>query len=317
MTKRPARSYTLSPALVAAHAGTGALCLAWGAVGRSYRLHAERPGRDAIRRPVRVRGGAIEWRTRADLPSGANHTIEPVAPAPPGLIRVDISGAIEQRAGYYDECGGWSDGHDAIADRLCAAFEEGDVLLVVDSPGGACAGLQQGVARALAAKDKFQRKVTVWPDELMGSAAAWWGMALGDDIFLPVAGQIGSIGARGGHTSIAGALAKEGVEHTYFADPPEKVALAPERPLDEVGMKRGMRDVSIAANAFRAAVCASPIGVRRGLTPEGLIALGADVLTGQAAVDAGLADGVATFEEVVALALSQSGREEAALRETA
>ncbi len=260
---------------------------------------------------MRARGG-ISW--RADLPSGANHTIEPVAPPIPGLIRVDISGALEQRAGYHDECGGWSDGHDAIAERLLAAFELGDVLLVVDSPGGAAAGIQQGVARALAAKVASGRKVMVWADELIGSAAAWWAMALGDELFIPTAGQVGSIGARGAHTSIAGALDREGVVVTYFADPPEKVALAPERVLDDVGARRGMRDVSIVATAFRAAMCGSPLGLRRALTPEGLIELGADVLTGQDAVDGGLADGVATFEEVTAYALALAGREEAALK---
>ena len=45
------------------------------------------------------------------------------------------------------------------------------------------------------------------------------------------------------------------------------------------------------------------MGQRYGLTPEFLIELGADMLTGQAAVDAGLADGVASFDEVVAYAL--------------
>jgi len=305
------RSYELTPSLVAAYAGGPVVCLSPVAVGRRYRLRAARPGAESNRQVYRRPGGL-----RGDLPSGANHTIGPVAPAPPGLIRVDISGPLEQRAGYHDECGGWSDGYDAIADRLCAAFEVADVLLVVDSPGGACAGLQQGVARALAAKVAKGRRVTVWADELIGSAAVWVSMVLGDELFIPVAGQIGSIGARGAHASIAGALEKEGVAFTYFADPPEKVALAPERPLDEVGLARGMRDVKIAADAFRAAVCASPIGVRHGLTPEGLYALGADVLTGQAAVDAGLADGVATFEEVVEYALKQAGREEAALRET-
>ncbi len=310
--RRVARTYTLTSALVAAHAGTSVLCLAWGALGRSYRLHTERPGASLNRRLGRVAPRVA--RARADLPSGANHTIAPAETSTPSVVRVDISGPLEQRAGYHDECGGWSDGHDAVADRLCAAFAEADVLLVVDSPGGAVAGLQQGIARAMEAKAANGRRVTVWPDELMGSAAAWWGLCLGDEVFLPVAGQVGSIGARGGHTSIAGALEREGVEVTYFADPPEKVSLAPERKLDEVGAARGMRDVKIAANAFRAAVCASPLGVRRGLTPEGLIALGADVLTGQAAVDAGLADGVATFDEVVRYAVKQAGREEAAIR---
>ena len=72
-----------------------------------------------------------------------------IAPVAPSLVRVDLSGPLEQRAGYHDPCGGWSDGHDAIAERLCEAFASGDVLLVVDSPGGAAAGLQQAAARAL------------------------------------------------------------------------------------------------------------------------------------------------------------------------
>ncbi|MGE5714870.1 MAG: S49 family peptidase [Betaproteobacteria bacterium] len=226
--------------------------------------------------------------------------IEPVA-AP--LVRVDVMGPLEQRAGYHDICAGWSDGHDAVAERLCAAFAEGDVLLCMDSPGGAHAGLQQGVARALEAKAKYGRRCTGWINEQMGSACTWWGMALCDEIFLPPAGQAGSIGARGQHESIAGLLEKEGVKVTYFADPPEKVAFAPELPLSATGEARGNRDVTLAASAFRAAVCASPLGVRAGLTPEGLIELGADMLTGQAAVDAGLADGVASEEEVIEYAL--------------
>ncbi len=287
------------------------VCLAAGAIGRRYRLHARRPGAAMNLRPFRL-GASVEWRT--DLPSGANHKIESVAEAPPALVRVDISGPLEQRAGFYDPCGGWSDGHDAVAERLCAAFAEGDVLLVVDSPGGACAGIQQGLATALKAKAANGRHVTVWADEMIGSAAAWWSLAIGDEIFIPAAGQVGSIGARGEHLDISKAMEIAGEKKTYFADPPEKIALAPEYPLSKVGAERGNRDVSIAANSFREAVCAGPIGQRRGLTPEGLVALGADMLTGLAAVNAGLADGVASFDEVVAYALAQAGREENAAR---
>jgi ClpP class serine protease len=244
---------------------------------------------------------------RADLPSGAAHVVEPLAV--PALVRVYIMGPLEQRAGYHEPCAGWSDGHDAVAERLCAAFAEGDVLLCMDSPGGAHAGLQQGVERALAAKAKYGRRCTGWINEQMGSACTWWGMALCDEIFGPPAMQAGSIGARGQHESIAGLLEQQGVKVTYFADPPEKVAFAPELPLSAIGEARGNRDVTIAATAFRAAVCASPLGVRAGLTPDGLIELGADMLSGQAAVDAGLADGVASEDDVIdyALKLAQRG----------
>lgn len=310
------RRYTLTPALVSASIGSGVVCLSESGIGRAYRVFARRPGRELnsrilspTLRVVHNRDGRRVARSlitpRADLPSGAAHVIEPVPPKP-GLIRVEIMGPLEQRAGYHDICGGWTDGHDAIAERLCAAFAEGDVLLCMDSPGGAHAGLQQAVARALEAKAQYGRRCTGWINEQMGSACTWWGMSVCDEIFLPLAGQSGSIGARGQHESIAGLLEKEGVKVTYFADPPEKVAFAPELPLSATGEARGNRDVTLAANAFRAAVCASPLGLRAGLTPEGLIALGADMLTGQAAVDAGLADGVASEGEVIAYALKMA-----------
>ncbi|MEK9647433.1 MAG: hypothetical protein VW547_17990, partial [Alphaproteobacteria bacterium] len=96
---------------------------------------------------------------------------------------------------------------------------------------------------------------------------------------------------------------------TYFTWPNDgKIALAPERPLSEVGKARGDRDVAIIGEAFCAAVVGSAIGQRYGLTREAVIALGADMLTGQAAVDAGLADGVATLEEVTSYALKQAER---------
>lgn len=275
------------------------MCLSAAGLNRQWRLHTERPSAALNLRAHQTAHG-VEW--RADLPSGVNTRIE--NEAPPSLVRVDISGPIEQFAGYYDACSsGYSDGHDAIAERLCAAFAEGDVLLVINSPGGAAAGLQQGVSRALKSKAAHGRRVTVWADEMIGSAATWWACAIGDEIFVPLAGQVGSIGARGEHVSIAGHLAQEGIVKTYFADPPDKIAFAPEFPLGPVGEARGNRDVKIAADAFRAAVCDSPIGLRNKLTPEALIELGADMLTGQAAVAAGLADGVAEFDDVVDYAL--------------
>lgn len=308
--RREPSTFQFTHQILASHAGASVFCVADAGIGRTYRLYDSRPGpeRNArIARRADARARDEQREKNLDLPSGASHVIEPVETSP--LIMVRVQGPLEQRAGYHEPCAGWSDGHDAVCERLCAAFVEGDVLLVVDSPGGAAAGIEQNVTRALAAKAKYGRRVTVYADEMIGSAGVWWAFALGDEIYGPPQCEIGSIGARGGHVSIAGALEKEGVVVTYFADPPEKVALAPELPLSDVGAKRGMRDVKIMADAFRAAVCASPIGVRNGLTAEYLIELGADMLIGAAAVEAGLADGIETLESVTeyALALAESG----------
>ena len=274
--------------------GGSVVCIDERALNKHYRLFAKRPDA-SLNRPVfrsEIEANVID--------AGGNlFDTSDLAEPTPKLVRVDISGPIEQRAGYHD-CDGWSDGHDAIEERLIAAMRTSDVLLVIDSPGGAHAGLQERIRNVVREKAVYGRRVTVFADEMIGSAAYWWAACVGDEIYGPEAALIGSIGARAGHQSIAGALAREGVETTYFAWPgPGKVAFAPELPLSDLGRARGDRDVASAGESFAAAV-----GPRRGLTRDEIVDLDADVLTGFAAVRSKLSDGVASYDEVLAYALA-------------
>lgn len=294
---RSPRHYQLTAALVASHGGGPVVYLDASAIGRSYRLHTARPGPE-LNVPIGPRADVI----------GAGGIFAPEVTVEesvgPAVTRVEIMGPIEQRAGYHGDCGGWSDGHDAIAERLCDALEHGDVLLVIDSPGGAAAGIDQAVQRVLAAKAEHGRRITGYADEQIGSAAYYWAACVCDEIYLPPSGIVGSIGARASHWSEAGALAIDGIAVTHFAWPGAgKVALAPELPLSELGKERGERDVTISGEAFCAAVCAA----RPQLTRDAIVALDADCLTGMAAVDAGLADGVASLVEVEEYALTLAG----------
>lgn len=290
---KPTRTYQLTPKRIAEHAAGQVLCLAKRGEGLTYRLHAERPGA-ALNQRIRAGNGA-------DPILDGELANEPVA----FVTRVDIRGPIEQRAVEHgsDGCGGgWTDGHDAIADRMCAALKLGDVVMVVDSPGGAHAGLQESLKRVLAAKAEHGRHVIVFADELIGSAAYWWAAVVGDELYLPEAGMVGSIGARAAHCSIAGALAQQGIEVTFFAWPgPGKVAWAEEKALDDIGRERGQRDTDLAGESFAKAISAA-----RGIPLDQLVALQADSLTGAAAVAAGLADGVASIDEVLGFALAQA-----------
>jgi ClpP class serine protease len=222
------------------------------------------------------------------------------------VTRVDVRGPLEQRSGFHDMCAGWSDGHDAVAERMIAALEEGDVLMVIDSPGGAHAGLQEAVRRVVEAKEEYGRHVIAYADEMIGSAAYWWAACVADEIYGPESMIVGSIGARAAHGSIAGALAKDGVEVTYFAWPGAgKVAFAPELPLSDVGRMRGNRDVAMAGESFAAAV-----GPRRGMSREEIVELDADALHGVLALDAKLVDGIASLEDVMEYALALAAPEQ-------
>ena len=273
------------------------MCLAANAIGQNFQLHARRPGPETNRifRASAIRAGGTIIEPNGEVAESNDENVPEESADPPVLTRVDVRGVLEQRAGYHSECGGYSDGHDALAERLIAALEETDVLLVMDSPGGAHAGLEQAVERVLREKEEHGRRITGYVDEMCGSAMLWWAASICDEIWAPPAGVIGSIGARAAHVSEAGALAKAGVEVTFFAWPSDgKVAFASELPLSDIGRQRGMRDVGIAGEAFAAAV-----GPARGMTREEIVELSADALCGQMAVDAKLLDGLASYEEVL------------------
>lgn len=287
------RAYKLTAELMTEYGGS-VVCIDERALGKHYRLYAHRPDA-SLNRPV----FRSEIESNIIAPDGNEFDVSDLSEQTPALIRVDISGPIEQRAGYHD-CDGWSDGHDAIEERMIAAMRTSDVLLVIDSPGGAHAGLQERIRNVVREKAVYGRRVTVYADEMIGSAAYWWAACVGDEIYGPESALIGSIGARAGHQSIAGALAREGIDTTYFVWPgPGKVAFAPELPLSDLGKQRGDRDVAAAGEAFAAAV-----GPRRGLTRDEIVDLDADVLTGFAAVKSKLSDGVASYDEVLAYALA-------------
>ncbi len=298
----PVTGYQLTADLVAAHGGGPVVCLAASAIGKTYQLYSSRPGVEFDRRVVlsTIHGDLGTAAASADVLRAEE---EPA----PVVTRILIRGPITQRAEPIGECGGYTEGHDTIAERLIAALEVGDVLLVLDTPGGAYSGGQQAIAAVLAAKSAHGRRITGWVDELCASMGFWWASCVCDEIFAPTAGAIGSIGARSAHGSVAGALAQAGIVPTFAAWPNDgKLAGVAELPLSDVGRERMQRGVDEAGEAFAAAVIASPYGMRHGLTRDAIVALSADCLSGEMAVARGLSDGVSTFREVQIYALTMA-----------
>lgn len=292
--KRPGE-YRLTAQIEATFAGGPVVCLAIQARGRSYKLHAERP------RFVLARDRVLAPRADAIGPDGTPIDVDPAGS--PVLSRISITGALETVAGYHGECGGWSDGYDAIAERVCAAMVEGDVLLSFsECPGGAVIGLPECVDAILAYKAMYQRRITVMVGPGMAASAGYWLAAtLADpgELYITRSSMAGSVGARSAHGNEAGALALAGVEVTDFAYPAGKIALSPNRAPTATGVARGERDVMAAFEAFASAVSTA----RPMLSRKAIVRLDADMLTGSAAVAAGLADAVAPVEDVERWAL--------------
>lgn len=293
------RSFALTEALLKERRNGALLCLDRGAVGQSHRLSPARPS---------------GFEVLAAYDDGTEVLEGPeLAASGTGVAVVRTIGPICQRA-EWAECGeGFTEGYDTLAERFIAAHvaeQAGAVVLVLDGPGGDVAGLDQGVIRMAAAAAASGKPTLIYVDEYAASAHYRIAVGLGTGgIFLPPTGKLGSIGCMSWHNDWSGANALAGLVVTYFSSPAGKVAGNPDEPLSDLARSRRQATVDEYGAMFAAAVATA-----RGLTPEAVMAFDGAMFVGQAAVDAGLADGLATFEEVVRLAAARASANALATR---
>jgi ClpP class serine protease len=227
----------------------------------------------------------------ADEPSSIT---EPTAGRSGSVGIMAIEGPLAQK-GQAHLCG-FVDGYDWIESRFSGLMSDPDVgavVMLIDSPGGDVAGLEEAVRRMRAMQKRSGKPVYAYVNELAASAA-YWLATIADEITVPVAGRVGSIGCIGAWIDETAALEAEGIDVHVFRDPPGKAAGSAVRPVAELADERTASEVRSAASRFTAAVVK-----HRGMTERKVRGLDGDVLTGQAAVDAGLADKLGTLEGVM------------------
>lgn len=214
-----------------------------------------------------------------------------------GLVRVE--GPLAQRA-IADLCG-YVDGYDAIEARLSLALESeaAGVLMVIDSPGGDVAGLEESVRRMRAAADKSGKRVVAYVDELAASAAYWIASGVADEVVVPASGHVGSIGCIGAMVDLTAAAEKDGAKWTVVRDPAGKAAGHPYGPVADVAEERLRGEVKAAATRFYKAV-----SKRRGMSTSTIRKMDGALFSGREAVDAGLADRVGTLEDAARAAIA-------------
>ncbi len=213
-----------------------------------------------------------------------------------GVGIVSIDGPLAQKATV--ELCAYVDGYDAIAARFDLAMESMEtsaVLLRIDSPGGDVAGLEQGVARMLKSKEKYGKKVVAFVDELAASAAYRIASGVADEIVIPPAGRVGSIGVIAARVDLSGAAEKAGEKWTVMRSPKGKAAGMPLQPIADIADERMRADVDEAQGSFTKAVADS-----RGLLTKEVRALNGAVFAGKAAIAQGLADHIDTLEGALA-----------------
>jgi signal peptide peptidase SppA len=217
-----------------------------------------------------------------------------------GVAILSVDGPLFKKANLMTElCGATS--YATLMHDLQVALDDSNVraiLFNVDSPGGEASGVGELATAIRAARGK--KPIVAYAGDLAASAAYWIASAA-DRIVIGQGAALGSIGVRASIPDTRERDARSGVRRHEFvsSQSPYKVS----DPATKDGRERIKSRVDALAQVFVDAVAAN-----RGVsTAHVLDAFGkGDVLVGQAAVAAGMADGFGTFESVLASLVSES-----------
>jgi len=222
----------------------------------------------------------------------------------PRLLEVDGSIAYVTIKGSLnnDDDRGWNayfgmTGYPEVREAVLAAAENPDVkhvVLNISSGGGTVSGLED-TGKLIALINSRVKPVTAYTDSAMYSAAYWLGASAGE-VYASKSAGLGSIGVIATHIERSEMYKEMGLGVTVIRAGKYKALANSAEKLTEEGKAQIQAGVDIAYGIFKDHVAES-----RGKSVEyveSVMAQGREFY-GQAAADAGLIDGVKSFDEVV------------------
>lgn len=212
-----------------------------------------------------------------------------------GVAIIPMSGVIGPKANLMMEISGGTSAQ-VLRNQILAAKEDPKVkaaILYADSPGGNVLGIAEGAA---AWRDFAAAKPAItYSDGTLASAAYWWGSAAAKVYISGPMVNVGSIGVRTEHVDTSMRDAASGVKRTIIKAGAYKAV--GDGPMDPQSFEYRQSQVDYLYSLF-----VDTVAQHRGTTAERVLADMADgrVFIGQQAIDAGLVDGFASLENLVA-----------------
>jgi signal peptide peptidase SppA len=211
-----------------------------------------------------------------------------------GVAVIFASGALVHREQFNMADSTYFVGYNRLAQQLEAAVADPDVhavLQIYDSPGGQVSGAFEYGDRIAALRGK--KPMWAIADDLAASAAYLAGSAF-EQFAVSATGYVGSVGVVMRHVDLSRALANEGIKVTHIFAGAHKVDGNAYEPLPKDVQASLQADVEGLYESFVQAVARN-----RGLDARAVRATQARTYRGQAGVDAGLADRVATTDQLI------------------
>ena len=217
-----------------------------------------------------------------------------VATTNKGVAVIPIVGSMSHRATGIEAMSGMTS-YTTLQKQFEAAFNDpnvGSILMDIDSPGGSVAGAFD--FRDYLMSKKGTKPVYALARDAMCSAAYLIG-STADKVYATQTARVGSIGVVAMHTDASGKMEKEGLKPTFISAGKFKTAGNPYEKLEGDKLKYLQDSVDESYDMFINAVADA-----RGIDKKVIRDTEARVYGGKKAVEIGLADGIRTYESVLA-----------------
>ena len=211
-----------------------------------------------------------------------------------GVAVIPIVGSMSHRATGIEAMSGMTS-YSTLQKQFDAAFNDpnvGSILMDIDSPGGSVAGAFD--FRDYLMSKKGTKPVYALARDAMCSAAYLIG-STADKVYATQTARVGSIGVVAMHTDASGKMEKEGLKPTFISAGKFKTAGNPYEKLEGEKLKYLQDSVDESYDMFINAVADA-----RGIDKKVIRDTEARVYGGKKAVEIGLADGIRTYESVLA-----------------
>lgn len=215
-----------------------------------------------------------------------------------GVAVIPVHGIMAKRMNLFTRISGGASTQLIARDLRNAQVDRRvhSILLDIDSPGGQVDGTQALADQVFAMRDG-DKPIVALADGQMTSGAYWLGSAASE---LYISGDTvitGSIGVAMQHVDVTRANEKMGVTVTDIYAGKYKRIASENKPLSDEGRAALQEMVDAIYKVFVDAVARN-----RGTDPDSVLQNMADgrLFVGRAAVEAGLVDGVSTFDAVIA-----------------
>ena len=217
-----------------------------------------------------------------------------VATTNKGVAVIPVVGSMSHRATGIEAMSGMTS-YSTLQRQFEAAFNDpnvGSILMDIDSPGGSVAGAFD--FRDYLMSKKGTKPVYALARDAMCSAAYLIG-STADKVYATQTARVGSIGVVAMHTDASGKMEKEGLKPTFISAGKFKTAGNPYEKLEGEKLKYLQDSVDESYDMFINAVAEA-----RGIDKKVIRDTEARVYGGKKAVEIGLADGIRTYESVIA-----------------